>query len=83
MFKVKHNLCSEITSYIFMERTSNQYNLHNRLDFITPRVNSVFHVTESISYLRPKIRDIGPEKSEHNKSNFKCGYQLTVLAKFT
>ena len=45
MFKVKHKLCSEITSDIFMERTNNQYNLHYRPDFKTPQLNSVFHGT--------------------------------------
>ena len=64
MFKVKHKLCPEITSYIFMETTNNQYNLRNSPDFITPQVNSVFHGTESILYLGPKILDIVPEEFE-------------------
>ena len=55
MFKVKHKLCSEITSDIFMERTNNQSNLRNTPDFIAPQVNSVFHGTKTISYLGPKI----------------------------
>ena len=46
MFKVKHKLCPEITSYIFMERTNNQYNLRNRPDYKTPQVHSAFHGTE-------------------------------------
>ena len=62
MFKVKHKLCPEITSDIFMERTNNEYNLRNRPDFISPQVQSVFHGTESISYLGPKIWDIVPEE---------------------
>ena len=33
MFEVKHKLCPEITDDIFMERTNNQYNLHNGPDF--------------------------------------------------
>ena len=68
MFKVKHKLCPEITSDIFIERTNNQYNLRNRPDFIAPQVHSVFHGTESISYLGPKIGDIVPEKFKHKKS---------------
>ena len=44
MFKVKHKQCPEIISDIFMERTNNQYNVRNRPDFITPKVQSVFHV---------------------------------------
>ena len=62
MFKVKHKLCPEITSDIYMERTNNQYNLRNRPDFLTPQVQSVFHGIETISYAGPKIRDIVPEE---------------------
>ena len=67
MFKVKHKLRPEITCDIFMERTNNQYILRNRLDFITPHVHSVFHGTESISYLGPKIWDIVPKEFKHKK----------------
>ena len=38
IFKVKHKLCPEITSDVFMEWTNKQYNLHNRPDFTTPQV---------------------------------------------
>ena len=62
-------LCSEITGDTFMERTNNQYNLRNRPDFIIPEVNSVFHGTVSVSYLRRKIWDIVPE--EFNIESFK------------
>ena len=51
MFKVKRKLCPEVTSAIFMERTKNRYNLRNPIDFITPQVHRVFHVTGSTSYL--------------------------------
>ena len=80
IFKVKHKLCPEITSDIFMERTNSQYNLRNRPDFITPQVHSVFHRTESISYLRPKIWDIVPEEFKHKKSlnNFKESIKMSL-----
>ena len=45
-----------------------QYNLSNCSDFITPQVKNVFHGTESISYLGPKIWDIVPEEFKHMKS---------------
>ena len=51
-----------------MERTNNQYNLHNRPDLITPQVQSVFLRTESISYLGPKTWDIVPEEFKHKKA---------------
>ena len=55
MFKVKRKLCPEVTG------KDNEYNLPNRPDFITPHVHSVFHGSESISYLGPKIWDIVPK----------------------
>ena len=80
MFKVKHKLCPEITGDIFMERSNNQYNLRNRPDFITPQVHSVFHGTESISYLGPRIWDIVPEEFKHKKSlnSFKESIKMWV-----
>ena len=80
MFKVKHMLCPEITGDIFMERTNNQYNLRNCPFFINPQVHSVFHGTESISYLGPRIRDIVPEEFKHKKSlnSFKESIKIWV-----
>ena len=68
MFKVKNKLCSEITSNIFMERKNNHYNLRNPSYFITPQVNSVYHGTESLSYLGPKIWEIVSEDLKQKKS---------------
>ena len=88
MFKVKRKLWPEITGDIFMEMKNNQYNLRNRPDFITPDVHSVFHGTESISYIGTKIWDIVPEEFKHKKSlhsfkeSIKMWYQLIALADF-
>ena len=68
MFKVKQKSCPEITSHIFMETTNNPYNLRGHLNFITPQVHSVFHGTESISYLGSKIWDTVPEEFKNKKS---------------
>ena len=38
-----------------------QYNLHLASQFSIPTVRSIFHGTESLSYLRPKIWDIVTE----------------------
>ena len=80
MFKVKHKLCPEITSDIFMERTNYHYNLRNRSDFITPQVNSVYHGTESITYLGPKIWDMVPDsiKEKISLNSFKESVKLWV-----
>ena len=80
MFKVKHKLSPEITGDVVIESTKDQYNLRNRPDFITPHVHSVFHGTESISYLGLKMWDIVPEESKHKKSlnSFKESIKMWV-----
>ena len=55
MFKVYRN----ISPPIFHQR-GNNYNLRIDSDFAMPNVKSVFHGTESISYLGPNICDILP-----------------------
>ena len=79
MLKVKRKLCPEITGDIFMKRTNNQYNLRNRPDFIIPH-EPLFHGTENISYLGPKIWDIALEEFEHKKSlnSFKESIKMWV-----
>ena len=83
MFKVKHKLCLEITSGIFMERANNQHKLRNRHDFTTTQVNSVFHGAESNPYHGPKIWDIVPEEFKHKKSlsSFKESIKICVPTK--
>ena len=65
-----------------MERTNIQYNLRNGADITNSQVNSVFHGTESISYLGPKIQDIVPEETKHQKSSnsFKKSIKMWVPA---
>ena len=59
MFKVYRNISPPIFSEIFHRRDIN-YNLRINSDFAMPNVMSVFHGSESISYLGPKIWDIVP-----------------------
>ena len=61
MFKVYRNISPPIFSEIFHRRDIN-YNLRINSDFAMPNVMSVFHGSESISYLGPKIWDIVPFK---------------------
>ena len=72
--EVKHKPCPEITGEVFMEKTN------NRPGFITPQVHSIFHGTESISYLGPKIWDIFPEEFKNSKSlsSFKESIKMWV-----
>ena len=59
MFKVYRNKSPPIFSEIFHRRDIN-YNLRINSDFAIPNVRSVFHGSEIISYLGPKIWDIVP-----------------------
>ena len=47
---------------IFKLKEENPYNLRHVSEFSRPLINSVYHGTESISFLGPKIWDILPEK---------------------
>ena len=59
IFKVYRNISPPIFSEIFHRRDKN-YNLRISSDFAMPNVRSVFHGSESISYLGPKIWEIVP-----------------------
>ena len=54
MFKVKNNIAPEIMKELFALKIS-YYDLRNNNSFKSRRVNSVWHGTESVSYLGPKI----------------------------
>ena len=60
MCKIKKDLSTEILSNILTQRTQNHYSLRNASDFQIPFVRTVYHGTERISYLGPKIWDIVP-----------------------
>lgn len=62
MFKAKIVLFPEIVKYIFVEINRNHYNLQNQCDFRPPLIRTVYHGSESISYLGPNISVIFPEK---------------------
>ena len=60
MYKVKNELAPMITANVFTTIPGNHYNLRNYNDFRLPFARTVYHGTESISYLGPKIWDIVP-----------------------
>ena len=62
MFRFYNGLSPPLISNIFKLKTENSYNLRQVSEFSRPTVKSVYHGTESISYLGPKIWDIPPEK---------------------
>ena len=58
---------------IFKLKTENSYNLRQVSEFSRPMIKNVYHGTESISYLGPKVWDILPEKLKNtdNLQHFK------------
>ena len=61
MFKISKGLSPPIMENIFKIREESHYNLRQNSQFSRPLVRSVYHGTESISYLGPKIWDILPD----------------------
>ena len=62
MFRFYNGLSQPIINNIFKLKAENSYNLRQVSEFSRPMVKSVYHRTESISCLGPKLWDILPEK---------------------
>ena len=73
MYKVKSEIVPMITANMFTRMPENHYNSRHRSDFIVPFVRTVYHGTESISYLGSKIWDFIPSelKKAQSLNNFK------------
>ena len=67
MLKVKNNIAPEIIKELFAPKVS-PYELRNNNSFKRRRVNSVWHGTESVSYLGPKIWDLVPIETKESES---------------
>ena len=68
MYKVKNEIAPMITANVFTRMPENHYNFRHRSDFIVPFARTVYHGTESISYLGPKIWDIVPSELKKAQS---------------
>ena len=73
MYKVYSNIVSDIMNDIF-EKSEISYNIWNNCNFFPRNIKSVYHVSETISYLGPKIWDLVPEniKDLENNISFKA-----------
>ena len=67
MFKVKNNIAPEIMKELFAPKTSS-YDLGNNNSLKRRKVKSVWHGTESVSYLGPKIWDLVPNEKKESES---------------
>ena len=57
-----------ITVNVFTRMPENYYNFQHRSDFIAPFARTVFHGTDSISFLGQKVRDIAPSQLKKAQS---------------
>ena len=67
MFQIKHGQSPEIVGDIFAQ-TAQHYNFRQNRDFRIRSVKSVYHGSESTSYLGPKIWEIVPAKIKETNS---------------
>ena len=79
MFRFYNGLLSPLTNNIFKLRAENPYNLRQVYEFSRPVVKSIYHGTESISYLGPKIWDTLPGKLKNIENIEKCMISLISL----
>ena len=72
-YKRINNLSPPIMNRVFKLNSDSRYNLRQISQFSRPLVKSVYHGTESISYLGSKIWDILPDecKTIQNLDTFK------------
>ena len=68
MYKVKNELAPMITANAFTTIPENHYDFRNHNGFRLPFARTVYHSTESISYLGPKIWDIVPTELKNAQS---------------
>ena len=64
MFTVNMNLSPDLMNDIFIKRT-NPYNLRRNDIFSIRQVSSVYHGTESLSFLRSKIWELVPPEIQN------------------
>ena len=57
-----------ITTNIFLVAPGNHYNIRNHIGFWIPFARTIYHGTESISYLGSKTWDIAPKELKEDQS---------------
>ena len=67
MFKVTMNLSPDLMNDMFFKRT-NPYTLRRNYIFSIRQVSSVYHGTESLSFLGPKILELVPSEIKQSES---------------
>ena len=68
MYKVKEGLSPSIVTELFEHRDEQHYHLRNNAEFTIPTIRTVYHGSESISFLGPKIWNILPDRIKNANS---------------
>ena len=68
LYKIRNGLSANLVKKLFTPNTEHPYNLRHLHQFKMPSVNTVYHDTESICFLGPKIWDILPESFKKMKN---------------
>ena len=81
IFKIYTDNAPKVLNDIFVPRTL-FYNLRNDRHFETRKVCSVYHGTESLSFLGPKIWDLVPleMKQAENLESFKAKIKKVIFS---
>ena len=76
LYKVFSGICPDIMKDVFPLSTSSNCDTRSRHTLATGSVKTVYYVTESLSYLAPKVWELIPNnvKSIENLSNSKRMY---------
>ena len=67
IFRIKNNMAPEFLNEIFQNRAL-PFNLRTNPNFSSRQVHSVYHGTESLSFLGPKIWELVPEDTKQSES---------------
>ena len=68
MHKVRKGLSPAIITELFEHTEEHYYNLRNNAEFAIPAIRTVYHGSESISYLGPKVWNILPDRLKNANS---------------
>ena len=68
IYKVRKGLSPAIKTELFEHKEENYYNLRNNAEFAISAIRTVYHGSESISYLGPKIWNILPDRLKNANS---------------
>ena len=67
MFRIKNNMVPEFSNKTFQNREL-QYNLKANSNLSSRQAHSVYHGTESLSFLEPKIWELVPDDTKQSES---------------